>query len=384
MQEESCRGGVENVPTLKIPGCGGPYDPGKYQELGLNYTDIHPPTYYLLTGITARIAVDLGLFSDFVDAGRALGGVWLAAGLWFLALAMRRLGALRTLTGAAVLGTGVAPLVIKSTAIVSNDATTLFTGSLVLWVVVRYVQSTDRSARALWPLVLASVAVAWLRATSVLGVLIGAGVVLVAAPAAAADDARVSWRSYVTWERLRAPLSMLVATFVATELWLGVRGALKVHAAVPNLVNERQHATSLAVSQVTDAIHAFLPLFAYDTSITTGAQHVHQLFVTLLSWVLVAAAAGAAVAARRPLLVPSLGGASVLVLVLGAPFLIVTTSLSQSAYFAIPVRYGIAVVPFVVAGGVAASNRLTQRLLFGLFVLSAVFGWCLLLTGSSV
>ena len=48
---------------------------------------------------------------------------------------------------------------------------------------------------------------------------------------------------YATWEQLRAPVTMLGSAFVATELWLGVRGLMKVHAAVPNLVNERQHAT---------------------------------------------------------------------------------------------------------------------------------------------
>ncbi|HVU73894.1 MAG TPA: hypothetical protein VHE83_13095 [Mycobacteriales bacterium] len=389
MREESCRGGVEAVGLPGGTKCGGPYDPNKYQELGRNTADIHPPTYYLLTGPVARVLVASGLWSDFVDAGRALGGVWLAAGLWFLALSLRRLGASRALTGVAVLSLAVSPLVIRATSIVSNDATTLLSGSLLLYVCIRHRQGD----RALGPLLVSSAIAASLRPTGILAVIAAAGVLLLAAPLhdGAADEAPAeppraaapgfaTLRGWLTWSRARAPVLMLVTAFVAQEAWLAIRGALAVHSPVPNLIAERQHVTSLAMGQVTGSVHAFLPLLGDDLATNTGTEHVHELLVTLLSWALVAAAAAVFMTARRAETLPTLGGVAITSLVVGGPFLVITTFLSQSAYFDIPQRYGVALMPFVVAAAVSGSNTLTRRLLFGLFVSSAVLGWYILLT----
>src|SRR5437660_6480466 len=78
MGEEACRG-IDAL--FRPPPCGGPYQPSRFQEAGINTADIHPPTYYFATVGVADLLRAVGLASNLVDAGRLVGALWLGLGL---------------------------------------------------------------------------------------------------------------------------------------------------------------------------------------------------------------------------------------------------------------------------------------------------------------
>lgn len=80
MGEGNCRG--LDLPGVVLPTCrpAGTYRPEEFPAGGVNYADIHPPTYYGLTAGPAVLLMAAGVDS-LVDAGRLVGILWLGAGI---------------------------------------------------------------------------------------------------------------------------------------------------------------------------------------------------------------------------------------------------------------------------------------------------------------
>ena len=124
------------LPTTHVPPCGTPLGPQVKAALADELPQFEaqqPPGYYVLTVPMRWAAIHLFAMSD-PTATRMSGIVWLLLGLAMLWAACRivRLPPLRI--GAGILLVATAPLVIYTGSNVTNDAASIFAGSLVLLV----------------------------------------------------------------------------------------------------------------------------------------------------------------------------------------------------------------------------------------------------------
>ncbi|HEX5492938.1 MAG TPA: hypothetical protein VFX70_00005, partial [Mycobacteriales bacterium] len=130
-REEACHG--VSVPTrTRLPPCGTPDPP-----VGENYNFGHPPLYYAITGVIARLADAAVPGGHFVTAARLVGIGWLWAGAMALFLAIRAFGvpARYATAGAALLP--LVPGVLYASSTVTNDAAAAVSGGVALLVLAR-------------------------------------------------------------------------------------------------------------------------------------------------------------------------------------------------------------------------------------------------------
>src|SRR3974390_1045876 len=116
--------------AISAPHCPGSSNPRNYAGGGYQYEAQQPPTYYVAT-VPIRW-VDAHLFGmSPLTAARAGGVLWMSAGLILLWMAGRIVGlsVIRLLPAMLVLACG--PVAIYESAIVSNDAPSIFAGALI-------------------------------------------------------------------------------------------------------------------------------------------------------------------------------------------------------------------------------------------------------------
>lgn len=111
-------------------------NPDHYPNNGFDHEAVQPPLYYGITAIERALVSKVAWQDDFLANTRVTGFFWLAAGLLLLWAAGRLLGARPWPLLAALLVLVSAPAVVYFSSIVSNDATAVFSGALMLLVVV--------------------------------------------------------------------------------------------------------------------------------------------------------------------------------------------------------------------------------------------------------
>jgi hypothetical protein len=164
---------VKRVAGGGIPRMGEKLEPGTLREITCRGTDLHglefldklcssarlsprtfpgtaeqyeaqqPPTYYAITVPIRWFDKSVLGLSD-VDATRAAGILWLVVGLLLLWLAGSMIGLQPGTLAAAILAMVSAPLVIYHSAIVSNDAASVFAGSLIAFLTARAITRPGR------------------------------------------------------------------------------------------------------------------------------------------------------------------------------------------------------------------------------------------------
>lgn len=138
LEEFACRGvaGYE----LSLPPCGQANPPASaFPSRGEDYNFIHPPLYYGITGVLARLADAVVPGPHFLVLARMVGVLWLWAAMFVLFLAVRALGAP---TPYAAVGAALLPLlpgVLRASSTVNNDAAAPLAGALALLVFARFV-----------------------------------------------------------------------------------------------------------------------------------------------------------------------------------------------------------------------------------------------------
>src|SRR5262249_880934 len=132
-RELSCRGTY--LPGLKVPSCHARnLRPEQYPAGAEQYEAQQPPTYYVLT-------VPMRWFNQHVlgladlPATRAAGIYWLVAGLLLLWCTGCIVGIRPWLLATVIVFLTTAPLVLYEASVVTNDAASVFAGSLVAFVV---------------------------------------------------------------------------------------------------------------------------------------------------------------------------------------------------------------------------------------------------------
>jgi hypothetical protein len=139
MRAEACRG--VDLPTWLDPPCRSTrFNPVAFRDDGYQTASAHPPTYYLTVGLVSRAAVGLGLFDNFVDPARLMGGVLLGAGLVLTYLAGLRLGLRSGALLAALTLVPTTSAVLHASSTVNPDATAVLAGGLVLVAAVAWEQ----------------------------------------------------------------------------------------------------------------------------------------------------------------------------------------------------------------------------------------------------
>lgn len=116
---------------LRLPTCGTTGPPEAYPALAQQYNFGHPPVYYLVTGLAAR-AIEALSDVDFLTAARAMGAIWLGAGMAVMHLALRGLGVALPLAASVAAASGMWWSSFSAATIVTNDAPFLLTTALGL------------------------------------------------------------------------------------------------------------------------------------------------------------------------------------------------------------------------------------------------------------
>jgi hypothetical protein len=391
MRIQTCRGGLEGVGRTGSGVCGGVYDSHAFQWQGLSTADIHPPLYYLLTGPPARLLAATGAPRDFLEAGRLLGGVWLGGALMLLISAGRRLGARPWVLGATCLGILTAPAVIRANALVTNDASSMFVGALVLWSVVRWEGQYARERR-LWAgglplLFFVGVFAAGTRSTHLVVVIAGCLALLLGRNGSLSDEeqrsaaARMIHRLRLTPSRVAASITLGAGALLTSLCWLTYRALTAVTPEVPNLIAQREHASSLSFGELTAAVKVFFPLLGADSPSSAPMMGpLRDLLLFVGSAALLIGLGALVLQEGRSTTPGALASGTLVASVVGGPLLVVATFLSESVYTPIPPRYGLSLLPMFVAVGAAAVKRPGPRVVWAVaFAVLGVAGLRLIL-----
>ncbi len=190
LRELACRGyNLDTIFPVRPP-CDAPsFDPAGFPNNGIDSADVHPPTYFIVTDLGARVIMALGVTDNLIRAGRLFGAVWMAAGflaLWYL---MRAFGANR---GAAILALALvaaSPSLLVTWYYLTPDSANILVGALVVLAALRW----ERTGRGLPMLAGAGALALAFKAPNLIVVVAVAGYLVVrgllARRAAAADAA---------------------------------------------------------------------------------------------------------------------------------------------------------------------------------------------------
>ena len=120
----------------ELPDCGASAPAWRFPYDGENYNFSHPPLYYALVGMPARL-VDSATSLNFVEAARLSGIVWLASGMFMLFVALRRWRVDPAVAIVAPLLLISFPRVLHASTTVNPDAVAPLAGALALWLAAR-------------------------------------------------------------------------------------------------------------------------------------------------------------------------------------------------------------------------------------------------------
>jgi len=163
LRDVLCRG--VDWPGWRAPNCGVDGDEFEaWAATQFNYVHVHPPVYYFLTAGASAPLQGLGL--GVRDTVRAVDGIWTSLGLLFFAWIARREGVRPWAIAVLLLLLATTPVVLYASIAVTNDATSLLAGGLLLAGVLAW----ERSGRRLWVLPAAAALAVSLKATNLVAV----------------------------------------------------------------------------------------------------------------------------------------------------------------------------------------------------------------------
>lgn len=364
LREDACRGA--DLPGFPTPPCSAAVlRPEKFQGWGYNSAlRPHPPTYYLVTGLGARLLVTLTPVHSIVSAARALGILWLACGVVILWLALAELN---ISPGARLIATApviVTPVILDAHAYINNDATAFVTGAALLLVTLRW-----EMARA--PAWLVLVVAAFAGGTKITN-LLGVSAMAIYLVARALNRNRASLTSAERPVRrcrqaVALGFSMVAVSVVVNVLWLIVAAARAIQGP-PNPLETMFYAEHVGLGQFVGQFGAGVSPVGYPLILSPLAGH--QVFVALVFALnllviggCVAAVAAAPAGSRRE----NLGLSAAVVMAATGPFFSVLAYLTTHNFFAIPSRYGLVLIPMLIATLAALLDKRLLRFLVGGF-----------------
>ncbi len=359
LAEEACRG--VDVAGAQVPACGtGPYDPAAFLEGGFNTAAIHPPLYYLVTGLGARMILASHVTDSFVLAARLMGAVWLAAGLvmtWLLLAEFRVREQVRWLVSIAL---AASPVVLYSAGTVNNDGAALFFGALIVWAAVRFIRRPGR--------------VTLLAIACATGVLTKFTFILAAGAAIALVLLASRGQSRPADERRRLQRGALVSLgccLATLAVWRVIASAIAKMPLTALPMVEQFHVDSLSFDMVfTQTMVAVPPTRIPYLPAMFGSGAI-AVWILLVGWMLLAGPVVAVLSPDRDVEGARLATLCMAGMILIGPAMVLINFVQLKMYVPIPPRYALVLVPamFAVAAphlrSRAATNTVWVICLFG-------------------
>ena len=385
------RGDALDVATTRVIGCRSIDSPGFVSPyscegdptatIETNTAYMHPPLYYAITGLAARLSTSVGVTGSFLTGARIVNAVWLAAGTLLTFLMLGELHASRLVRASCSLLPLLAPMVLFQGSTVTNDVTAIPSAAAALWLTFRYDNRTTHA----WALAAVAIASVWLRTTNVFGIALCALYLLIRALHDPPRRRRL----------LQGALVLIASAGIAAAVWLVVidqmalvpAAAFRLRPLFPQRLT--WHDLIVSVAPMVPPTGA-LP----DVTMWSGRDLV-QLQVAALGWLLVSApfmamlepspdsdqrwsrtTAETAPGEERTLQDTgmtrgiAIGIATAVVAILTGPALVIINAVSSDSYLGSPppARLAMSVVPgFVVCVAFGARRRNAARAL-ALFV----------------
>lgn len=358
MREEACRG-VPN-PSWSPPPCDSQVlRPEQFDFYGYDTAYIHPASYYDLTAILARpVQWAFGLHS-LVTAGRLVGVLWLAAGLLLTYLVARRLGASPLSTLGILLMAASTPSVLLASATINPDNANLLVGAAVLYLVLIWEERPSKW----WLLGIAAVVAVSVRLTNAI-VLPAMALYVLMHAVGAETDRRVGEGDHETdGSRLSGAVrpeprlairAAAILCLAGLPLAMGWMLAVRLNATLdPGLQPMNQYlaklSPSFSVSDVLSALTVYVPPIQppYVPPPLRGpwVHAIAQVGMGLLAAGMVAPALFSWAEKR----LRSLALATLVVAILGGPLVALFYFVSLHQVIPVPTRYGMALLPTVLA-----------------------------------
>ena len=337
-----------------------------FQERGFNTAFIHPPTYYVVDGVLARLidAVVPGEQS-LLTTGRLAALLWSFLGVVFLWLLFAELRAGLLVRSAVIVLVVSAPMVLHGTATVNLDGTSIFFGAALLWATLRW----ERGRLTPWvPVALAALA-AGTKVNNLIAVAVAVLYLVLAewharrsstaAGQEVSPEVSAGERGPSVWSapRLRVGAAMVGAAALVSVAWLIAQHYLQVLPTSEIPMVSRFLIDRFPATEFANAWHQTVsPLQSPYLAPFLRTQPV-QVVAGLVDLALMAGAvAGLALAARgsREKWVATV--ALTLAVAVG-PLLVLFNVVVQGVYVVIPPRYGLALVPALAAAAIPALRR---------------------------
>jgi hypothetical protein len=334
--------GVRAIPEMPVnpPACRAPDSIG-YPIAGGTTADLYTPLYFWSIRAVAQPMIWAGV--DFVDAGRAAGGAWLALGAVFLYLAMRRMRTpVLAALGLSLVVVGSLPAYWANTYI-STDVTALAAGAVAAWLTVRALQRV-RGSLLLLPI--AAALFTLFKLQNLIGFVVAAVVLVLAALVDAnreRSDGASRVRTFLLDRRTLSALAIGVASVAAQGIWLWIRSAIAV-----GPQPELGLVVPLEARHLVLELGNFIPLMAQGAMApyATGPASLPVYAVgTLLA---VGGAAGLAMSRAELVHHRIIGLATVVTAILAAPALAIAIGVMEGVYIPIPNRYGTSLLPWAI------------------------------------
>jgi hypothetical protein len=338
-----------------LPHCGDTADLPGLPNGGLSMAFIHTPAYYAVTAGAVVLNDALGWASDDVDVMRATGALWLVAALVLMWLLWRDLGVPWPMRAGLSLALVATPAVLLTQSTVTNDATALAAGAALTLATVRW----DRGDSRLWLPVAIGVLALLLKVTNLAVVLSVCAFVLVRV-AQRHPSPREAWPALLGRRNLLFIGSFAVATVVIAVGWSVVSSARGTLDPARNPQNVQMAVSHFDPSWLTTSILSLAsPVQSqFYQSVLAGSAAAISV-ANLANTGLLALAVVGAVRSRPGSVVRALAIAVGAALLAYGPILTVINYVTAGVQFGIPARYGLSLVPgmLAVAGTAVRTSR---------------------------
>jgi len=341
----ACRG-IDQA--FEMPCSNGPYDLAGMPEAGHNTAGGHTPLYYLVPTAAALLAKTLGMSGDHVTAMRLTGILWWALFALIAWRLFRELGVNRWVGAAGLLLAGASPVILQAHVWVNNDATTLVAGAAMTLAALRFDRGT---LRLRWLVLLAAVAVA-LKVTNLLVVVAVALFLLIRhwqQHGLSLRTARPAVRATLIGVALLGAASVLVSVaWAAFSSSLGSVDPLSI----PQ--NEQFHVTHFKPEWLISSLGAFLTPLHPEFIDSVLASRTAQFAAALTNYGLMSLAVLGAVFAAPRGRIRALAGACGISALLGTMIFVLIDYVVSHTFVLISARYGLCLVPMMLALGLTA------------------------------
>lgn len=318
-----------------------PADVERMPNEGKNAADIYTPVYFAATWLMAQPVQWLGV-DDLTAAGRYTGWTWLGAAAVLLYLTLRRWKVAPLVAGSAgLLLVGSLPAYWSNTYI-STDATALLAGSLMLFGLTLF---SRPGRRAPWLFILFGVLVTAAKLQNLTAVAVAGVVLLILAISDARRGERGGrLRAFVRDRRVIAAVVAVVASAAVQVVWVFVRQMIAVGSSPDQGVSSPVSKKALILE-----VFKFFPGVANGAIAPDILGFPAPVIATMTTWVIVAGVLGLLAVSRRGTMQEALALGTFAVALVAAPLLAIATIAVEGYYFALPLRYGMPLLPFMLA-----------------------------------